>query len=61
MKPKSFAAELVEEFRDYAYKLDWTGTMLDTVVGIVRKVELRRKSADRRRARRVRAGRGKKS
>ena len=38
-RPQSFAAEVIEELREYAYKLDWSGSALDTVVGIVRKVQ----------------------
>jgi hypothetical protein len=50
---KAFVVELVEEIREVAYKQDWSGSALDTVVGIVRKVALhhKRRRISRRRGR----------
>jgi hypothetical protein len=56
IRPPSFAAALIEELREVAYKQDWSGSALDTVVGIVRKVERRKRLAESR-TRRARADR----
>lgn len=53
MKPLTFEAEVVAELREVAYRQDWSGSALATVVGIVRKVG-RRRRLSRRRARRKR-------